>query len=61
MESLIKLLKTALVSRMAARVSTTREPVARVLGDLPRRKIVVREKDCLVVTDVDQLAEITEE
>ena len=48
-------------SDIAARVSTTRETVARVLGDLSRREIVVREKDCLVVTDVDQLAEMIEE
>jgi CRP/FNR family cyclic AMP-dependent transcriptional regulator len=61
MESLMKLLKTDLFSRIATRVSTTRETVARILGDLSRREIVVRENDCLFVTDVDQLAEIIEE
>ena len=57
----MKLLKTDRFSRIAIRVSTTRESVARILGDLSRREIVVREKDCLFVTDVDQLAEIIEE
>ena len=57
----MKLLKTDRFSRIAIRVSTTRETVARILGDLSRREIVVRENDCLFVTDVDQLAEIIEE
>lgn len=46
---------------IAARVSTTRETVARVLGDLARRDLVVREKDRLIVRDVDRLAELVEE
>ena len=57
----MKLLKTDRFSRIAIRVSTTRETVARILGDLSRREIMVRENDCLFVTDVDQLAEIIEE
>ena len=45
---------------IAARVSTTRETVARVLGDLSRREIVIREKDRLIVLDTDRLAEMVE-
>jgi CRP/FNR family transcriptional regulator, cyclic AMP receptor protein len=48
-------------SDIAARVSTTRETVARVLGDLSRREIVIREKDRLIVPDTDRLAEMVEE
>lgn len=48
-------------SDIAARVSTTRETVARVLGDLSRRAIVIREKDRLVIADTDTLAEMVEE
>ena len=48
-------------SDIAARVSTTRETVARVMGDLARRELVVRKSDRLVVTDVDRLAELVEE
>ena len=48
-------------SDIAARVSTTRETVARVMGDLSRREIVVRKSDRLVVPDVDLLAELIEE
>ena len=46
---------------IAARVSTTRETVARVLGDLSRRQIVIREKDRLIVPDTDRLAEMVED
>ncbi|MEK9647487.1 MAG: Crp/Fnr family transcriptional regulator, partial [Alphaproteobacteria bacterium] len=42
---------------IAAHVSTTRETVARVLDDLARRDIVIREKDRLIVPNVDALAE----
>lgn len=48
-------------SDIAARVSTTRETVARVLGDLSRREIVIREKDRLIVPDTDRLAEMVED
>ena len=48
-------------SDIAARVSTTRETVARVLNDLSRRELLVREKDRLIVRDIDQLAEMVEE
>jgi len=48
-------------SDIAARVSTTRETVARVLGDLSRREIVIREKDRLIVPDTDLLAEMIED
>lgn len=48
-------------SDIAARVSTTRETVARVLGDLSRREIVIREKDRLIVPDTDRLAEMIED
>lgn len=48
-------------SDIAARVSTTRETVARVLGDLSRRELVIREKDRLIIPDTDRLAEMVEE
>ena len=48
-------------SDIAARVSTTRETVARVLNDLSRREVLIREKDRLVVTDIDRLTEMVEE
>ena len=48
-------------SDIAARVSTTRETVARVLGDLSRREIVIREKDRLIVPDTARLAEMVED
>ena len=35
-----------------ARVSTTRETVARVLNDLARKRIVLRESGALVILDV---------
>lgn len=47
-------------SDMASRASTTRETVARVMNDLARRGIVKREKDCLIVCDVDELQAIIE-
>ena len=47
-------------SDMASRASTTRETVARVMNDLARRGIVKREKDCLIVCDVDELQAIVE-
>lgn len=40
---------------LAARVSTTRETVARALGDLARKGIVARDGDSLVVNDVARL------
>lgn len=46
---------------IASRVSTTRETVARVLNDLARRKMVERQKNCLVVPDVDRLEAMVEE
>jgi CRP/FNR family cyclic AMP-dependent transcriptional regulator len=48
-------------SDITARVSTTRETVARVLSDLSRREILIREKDRLIVTDIDRLAEMVVE
>lgn len=47
-------------SDMASRASTTRETVARVMNDLARKGIVRREKDCLVVCDLEKLQEIVE-
>lgn len=46
---------------IAARVSTSRETVARVMGDLSRRELVIREKDRLIIPDTDRLAEMVEE
>jgi CRP-like cAMP-binding protein len=45
---------------MASRVSTTRETVARVLGDLARQGVVERVKKTLVVKDVGRLARMAE-
>jgi CRP-like cAMP-binding protein len=46
---------------LASRVSTTRETVARVLGDLARQGIVVRTKDSLVIRDVARLVRMVED
>ena len=46
---------------IASRVSTTRETVARVLGDLARKNLVRRDPGALVVTDVERLEEMVEE
>jgi len=45
---------------IAARASTTRETVARVLGNLSRQKLVTRERDALAVSDVAKLARLVE-
>lgn len=45
---------------IASRVSTTRETVARVLNDLARQGLVRRDRDALVVLDVEHLDEIVE-
>lgn len=46
---------------LAARVSTTRETVARVFSDLAKKKIVVREKDQLVVLAPQDLSEMVKD
>lgn len=46
---------------IAARVSTTRETVARVLSDLTKQGLVKREKDALVVLDVERLEDLVDE
>jgi len=46
---------------VASRVSTTRETVARVMNDLARQGMVKREKNKLVVLDVDALESMVEE
>lgn len=48
-------------SDIAARVSTTRETVARVLGDLARKGIVERESDGLVLRDIARLTKMVKE
>lgn len=48
-------------SDIAARVSTTRETVARVLGDLARKGIVERESDSLVLRDIACLTKMVKE
>ena len=45
---------------IASRVSTTRETVARVLNDLARKGVVIREKDALVISDLDSFQEMVE-
>ena len=42
-------------SELASRVSTTRETVARVLSDLNKKRIVVKERNVLVVQDIRAL------
>jgi len=48
-------------SDIAARVSTTRETVARVLSDLSRDGLVERRADALVVRDVSRLETMVED
>ena len=43
---------------IASRVSTTRETVARVLNDLARQGVVERQKDRLVIADVEHLEDM---
>lgn len=43
-------------SEIAARVSTTRETVARVLSELVQRQLLQRDHDALIIRDVDGLA-----
>lgn len=45
---------------IASRVSTTRETVARVLNDLARQGVVRRDRDALVILDVDKLDDMVE-
>lgn len=47
-------------SDIAARVSTTRETVARVFGDLGRQGLIERSNKALVVLDVDRLEQLVE-
>lgn len=46
---------------IASRVSTTRETVARVLGDLSRTDLVKRDDDKLVILDVERLEDMIEQ
>lgn len=46
---------------VASRVSTTRETVARVMNDLARQGVVKREKNKLVVLNVEALEDMVEE
>ena len=46
---------------IASRVSTTRETVARVLGDLARTDLVTREDDRLIIHDIELLTDMVEE
>lgn len=48
-------------SNIAARVSTARETVARVLSDLSRKGILGREADALVILDVNRLTKMVKE
>jgi CRP/FNR family cyclic AMP-dependent transcriptional regulator len=48
-------------SDIASRVSTTRETVARVFGELTRRGFLKREHDSLLVRDFEALEELVEE
>lgn len=46
---------------IASRVSTTRETVARVFGDLTRQGVLKRERDAIIVFDIAQLEHMVEE
>lgn len=46
---------------IASRVSTTRETVARVLGELSRTDLVKREDDRLIILDVERLEDMVEQ
>jgi CRP-like cAMP-binding protein len=46
---------------IASRVSTTRETVARVFGELSRRDLVRRESNALRILDMDRLTEMVEQ
>jgi len=48
-------------SDVASRVSTTRETVARVMNDLARKGIVERQKDVLMVKDLERLEDMVED
>lgn len=48
-------------SDLASRVSTTRETVARVMGDLARQNILRREKNALVILDLPRLAALVDD
>jgi len=48
-------------SDVASRVSTTRETVARVMNDLARKGVVERQKDALVVKDLERLEDMVED
>ena len=48
-------------SDIASRVSTTRETVARVMSDLSRDNIVIRQGNSLLVPDFERLEEMVEE
>ena len=48
-------------SDIASRASTTRETVARVLSELAKHRIVERQKDTLVIHNVQQLSEMVEQ
>ncbi|MBL4613987.1 MAG: Crp/Fnr family transcriptional regulator [Magnetovibrio sp.] len=48
-------------SDVASRVSTTRETVARVLNDLARKGIVERQKNVLMVKDLERLEDMVED
>ncbi|MGF1639770.1 MAG: Crp/Fnr family transcriptional regulator [Rhodospirillales bacterium] len=48
-------------SDIASRVSTSRETVARVLGDLARRGIVERTRDALVIHDLGRLRNMVQD
>ncbi len=46
---------------IASRVSTTRETVARVFSDLTRERILQRDRDALLILDVERLNDIVQE
>jgi CRP/FNR family cyclic AMP-dependent transcriptional regulator len=46
---------------VASRVSTTRETVARVMNDLARQGVVERQKNALIVNEVERLRDMVEE
>jgi CRP-like cAMP-binding protein len=47
-------------AELAARVSTVRETVARVMSDLTKRGILQRDKSALVITDIERLEDLVD-
>jgi len=56
-----RILTIPIHGNIASRVSTTRKTVARVFSDLTREGILQRDRDALIILDVEQLNDIVEQ